>query len=266
MQTGVSVLRRRHLALSHLVLAAVLVALAVPSGGAAAPVASAVDATASRPAPAGRPAGAPLRTEKADASLAARVRAGGTVFVYARPGHALVARLGARTEFGSRQTLAIVARRGNWLGVVTPALPNGAIGWIDLRDGDVRLLRIDLTVTIDLSQRLLLVRQGGEVIRRATVGIGREGSPTPVGRFAVTDKLAGDRYGPYYGCCILALSAHQPNLPAGWKGGDRMAIHGTDDAASIGRQASAGCLRGRDAALRFLMKRLPLGTPVVIKA
>ncbi len=251
MQTGVSVLRGRHLALSHLVLAAVLVALAVPSGGAAAPVAGAVETTASRPAPAGRPAGAPLRTEKPDAFLAARVRAGGTVSVYARPGHALVARLGARTEFGSRQTLAIVARRGHWLGVVTPALRNETIGWIDLRDGDVRLLRIDLTVTIDLSQRLLL---------------GRKGSPTPVGRFAVTDKLAGDRYGPYYGCCVIALSAHQPNLPAGWKGGDRMAIHGTDDAASIGRQASAGCLRGRDADLRFLMKRLPLGTPVVIKA
>jgi lipoprotein-anchoring transpeptidase ErfK/SrfK len=96
------------------------------------------------------------------------------------------------------------------------------------------------------------------------VGIGRPGSPTPTGRFAVTDKLSGAPYGTVYGCCILALSAHQPNLPAGWKGGDRMAIHGTSDPASIGAPSSAGCLRAGDGDLRYLMRRLPLGTPVFI--
>jgi lipoprotein-anchoring transpeptidase ErfK/SrfK len=98
-----------------------------------------------------------------------------------------------------------------------------------------------------------------------TVGVGRPGSPTPVGRFAVTDKLSGSTYGPYYGCCILALSAHQPNLPPGWRGGDRIAIHGTNDPASIGAASSAGCPHARDADLRVLMRRVPLGTPVFIR-
>jgi hypothetical protein len=81
----------------------------------------------------------------------------------------------------------------------------------------------------------------------------------------VTDKLPGSRYGSYYGCCILALSAHQPNLPPGWPGGDRIAVHGTDDPGSIGAAVSAGCPRARDADLRYLMRVVPLGAPVVVR-
>ena len=81
----------------------------------------------------------------------------------------------------------------------------------------------------------------------------------------MTDKLSGSRYGPYYGCCIVALSGHQPHLPAGWPGGDRLAIHGTDSPGAIGTAASAGCLRAADGDLRVLMRRVPLGTPVFIR-
>jgi lipoprotein-anchoring transpeptidase ErfK/SrfK len=82
----------------------------------------------------------------------------------------------------------------------------------------------------------------------------------------VTDKFSGSRYGPYYGCCIVALSAHQPNLPAGWTGGDRIAIHGTNAPWTIGVPSSAGCPHARDADLRVLMRRVPLGAPVFIRA
>jgi lipoprotein-anchoring transpeptidase ErfK/SrfK len=99
-----------------------------------------------------------------------------------------------------------------------------------------------------------------------TVGIGRSSSPTPVGRFAVTDKLSGSRYGPYYGCCIVALSAHQPYLPAGWTGGDRIAIHGTNAPWTIGVPSSAGCPHASETDLRVLMRRVPLGAPVFIHA
>ena len=67
-----------------------------------------------------------------------------------------------------------------------------------------------------------------------------------------------------YGCCILALSARQTHLPAGWTGGDRIAIHGTNAPATIGRAVSTGCVHANDAALRYLMARVPLGTPVTI--
>ena len=98
------------------------------------------------------------------------------------------------------------------------------------------------------------------------VAIGRPGSPTPTGRFAVTDKLPGSRFGAYYGCCILALNGFQENLPPGWQGGNRIAIHGTDSPDTIGAAASAGCLRAADAPLDTLMRRMPLGAPVFVRS
>lgn len=207
---------------------------------------------------------APPPTEP-DRFLTATVRRGRSLALYARPGGRIVARLGAETEFGSRQTLAVVERKGRWLGVLTPALPNGEIGWVKASGRSLGLARTSLSITIDLSRRRLVLRDGNEVVLRTTVGIGAPASPTPTGRFAVTDKLPGARYGPYYGCCILALSAHQPNLPPGWTGGNRMAIHGTSDPGSIGAASSAGCLRAREGDLRTLMRHVPLGTPVVIR-
>jgi lipoprotein-anchoring transpeptidase ErfK/SrfK len=186
------------------------------------------------------------------------------VALYAHRGGPAVARLGAETEFGSPQTLGVVRHRGRWLRVISTKLPNGRAGWV--RSRAVRLTTTPKSLTIDLSRHQLVFRRGDHDVRRMTVGIGRPGSPTPTGRFAVTDKLAGSNYGPYYGCCILALSAHQPNLPAGWTGGNRIAIHGTNAPSAIGAAASAGCLRARDADLHVLMRRVPLGTPVFIRA
>ena len=180
-----------------------------------------------------------------------------------RPGGRATGSIGATTEFGSRQVLGVAARRGNWLGLVTSARPNNRLAWVR-RDQD-SLARTRWSLHADLSKRSLTLRRNGRALRRLKVAIGRPGSDTPTGRFAVTDKLAGTSYGPYYGCCVLALSGHQPNTPPGWQGGNRLAIHGTDAPATIGTAASAGCLRAADADLRVLMAKVPLGTPVFIR-
>ena len=195
-----------------------------------------------------------------------RPAGGSTIVVRSRPRGSVVARLGGRTEFGSPTTLAVASRRGRWLGVVTTHVPNGRLGWVDPQESRVRTGTTRVRVVIDLSARRLVVRRAGEVVRRMTVAIGRASSPTPVGRFAVTDKLSGSRYGSYYGCCILALSAHQPNLPSGWTGGDRIAVHGTNDPSSIGGAVSAGCPRASAEDMRFLMRVVPLGAPVFVRA
>jgi lipoprotein-anchoring transpeptidase ErfK/SrfK len=130
----------------------------------------------------------------------------------------------------------------------------------------VSLKRVRYSLHADLSARRLELRRGGRRIASFPVAVGRPGSSTPTGRFAVTDKLSGSRFGPYYGCCVLALSGHQPHLPAGWSGGSRLAIHGTDAPGSIGQPSSAGCLRAADTDLRMLMRRVPLGTPVFIRS
>jgi len=99
---------------------------------------------------------------------------------------------------------------------------------------------------VNLERKRLELVDGNRVERRIAVGVGGPGSPTPKGRFSITDKLPGSAYGSAYGCCILALSGHQTNTPPGWTGGNRLAIHGTNNPSTIGRGASAGsCTRTR---------------------
>jgi hypothetical protein len=178
----------------------------------------------------------------------------------ARPGGGVLARLPRRTEFGSMQILAVAHRGDRWLAVRTPALPNGRVGWIAARD--VRLLHEPWTLEVDLSERRLVARHEGRRRFAIPVAIGAPGTPTPTGRFGVTDRLAMS--GSTYGCCALALSGHQPNIPQGWGGGDRIAIHGTTATGSIGTPASHGCLRASDSGMRRLMAVIPLGTTVRI--
>jgi hypothetical protein len=186
---------------------------------------------------------------------AARPVAAAPIALRTAPGGRVLARLGPRTRFGSPLVLGVGARRRGWVGLISPALPNGRLGWAKARG--LRLSAIHYGIEVDLSRRELLLRRGGVIIRRVTVGIGRGVSPTPPGRYVVTDKLAGDTD---YGCCILALSGHQPRPPPGWRGEARLAIHG----GALGA-VSAGCLHAGDVDLRFLMARVPLGTPVAVR-
>jgi hypothetical protein len=195
--------------------------------------------------------------------LAVRVPPGNQVTLRARPGGRILARVGARTEFGSPQTLAVAFRKGDWLAVRSPALGNTQLGWV--RAAPLRLLRRPVELEVDLSRRELSVRveQGAE--RRISVAIGAPDTPTPPGEYYVTDKLPGADFGSYYGCCILALSGRQPNLPLGWSGGDRLAIHGAPR-PTWGQAVSNGCLHADEADLRYLMETVPLGTRIVIHA
>ena len=218
-----------------------------------------------------RPADGWVRVQKPQRSraaghLIAQVRPGRSLTLHSRPFGPVLARVGSTTPFGSPRALGVVAtRRGRWLAVTEAGVGNNRTVWVDARAGGLRYERTRLELDVDLSSRTLLIRRGGAILRRVSVGVGRPGSPTPTGRFAVTDKLNGSAYSTAYGCCILALSAIQPNLPAGWSGGNRVAIHGTLSSSDFGRAVSAGCVHARDADLRYLMQTVPLGTPVVIQ-
>jgi lipoprotein-anchoring transpeptidase ErfK/SrfK len=200
------------------------------------------------------------------AHVIAHVRSGQVVALRARPFGPTVARVRSLTQFGSRRTLGVVAtRHGRWLAVTDAGVGGNRVVWVDARAGGLRYSRTPLELDVDLSDRTLTVRRGDAVLRRTSVGVGALDSPTPTGRFAVTDKLDGADFSPAYGCCILALSATQPNLPRGWAGGNRIAIHGTRSPSHFGQAVSAGCVHARDTDLRYLMRVVPLGTPVVIR-
>jgi hypothetical protein len=177
------------------------------------------------------------------------------------PDGEVVARLGPRTEFGSPRVLPVVQRRGAWLGVIAAELPNGRVGWIPARG--VRPVRVPVRLSVSLSERRLRIIEHGRTVAQIKVGIGSADTPTPTGWFAVTDGLKG--WGPY-GCCILALSGHQPRLRQGWTGGDRLAVHGTPTGSVDGGASSLGCLRADAADLRRLLRVATLGARVHIMA
>jgi hypothetical protein len=148
------------------------------------------------------------------------------------------------------------------VGVISTALPNGVLGWVPRKDLSLR--RVPWSIDISLSSRTLALSHDGVVVRRVPVGIGAAASPTPVGHYVVTDHIDPAKLGSSsYGCCILALSGHQPHPPAGWNPNEdwRLAIHGGATGA-----VSAGCLHADEATLRYLMRMTPLGTPVTVRA
>lgn len=250
-------------------LAAASVLVALVAAGALAALAfrdeggdDAADARPFRPEPASR-LGFPWNLEGPDRHPVARLK--GSQVLYDRPAGKPKIRIADRTEWDTPRVLSIAKHRRNWLGVLVPELKNGQVAWIPI-DRVSGLGAVAWSVHADLSERTLVVRHGGRVVRRLRVGIGRPGHETPTGRFAVTDRLRVTDPASPYGCCVLALTGHQTKLPPGWPGGDRLAVHATPDLSNLGQKVSAGCMRAHPAEVRWLIEKVPLGSPVFIRA
>jgi lipoprotein-anchoring transpeptidase ErfK/SrfK len=137
-----------------------------------------------------------------------------------------------------------------------------ATGWIPLK-GLARSWT-PYSVHVDLSRHELTVLRLNKVILRVAAATGAPASPTPPGHYFVTDRVPV-YVGSPFGSFAFGLSGIQTHLPAGWRGsGNQLAIHGTNDPGSIGRSASAGCIRVSEPSLAGLRPILVLGTPVVI--
>jgi lipoprotein-anchoring transpeptidase ErfK/SrfK len=187
------------------------------------------------------------------------------VAMRARPGQGrVVGILPAGSKYYRTPTVAWVQRvslDGRFGELAVPYSATGTMGWIPLRGLQRR--STFLQVDVDLSRHRVVVERRGRVLFGARAAIGAPSSPTPTGRYFVTDRVSfpsGGALGTY----AFGISGIQPNLPDGWTAGNQLAIHGTNDPASIGRSVSAGCVRVSAAALRRLIPLLRLGTPVVI--
>jgi L,D-transpeptidase catalytic domain len=212
----------------------------------------------------GGPLEEPFPTEPRKAACYSTAYLPQPTVLYTQPGGRERLRITARTEWGSPRVLGVLEQRGDWLGVQAAELRNGEIAWVPRERARTDCVRWSLHA--DLSKRRLLVRRDGRTVRKMRVAVGRRGNPTPKGRFTVTDKLRVTDPGSPYGCCVLALSGHQTNLPDYWPGGDRLAVHATSDESSIGRPVSLGCLRAESRRARWLIETVPLGAPIFIRA
>jgi L,D-transpeptidase catalytic domain len=212
----------------------------------------------------GGPFEAPFPSEPQPIDCYSIAAVDGKTTLYRKPGQEVRIKLSARTEWNSPRILGVVRRRGGWISVQAPELANGEVAWMPANRARIDCVRWSLHV--DLSRRRLSVERDGEIVRRFDVAVGRKGNPTPHGRFSVTDKLKVTDPGSPYGCCVLALTGHQTRLPASWPGGDRLAVHATKELSSIGRAASLGCMRVTSTQARWLIRTIPLGTPLFVRA
>jgi lipoprotein-anchoring transpeptidase ErfK/SrfK len=203
------------------------------------------------------------RVRSPTAARALRIEAR-RVSLYDQPWGRVIGSIDRTTEFGSPEVLPMVMERKFWVGVRHTSLGN-RIAWIKAQPNAFIVREQPVLLEVDLSERQLTVKAGRARLRQISVAIGAPETPTPPGDYYVTDKLRGADFGAFYGCCILALSGTQPNLPEGWSGGDRLAIHGSPT-PTWGQNVSNGCFHAREADLRYLLKTVPLGTVVTVRA
>jgi lipoprotein-anchoring transpeptidase ErfK/SrfK len=168
---------------------------------------------------------------------------------------------------GEQTTLPVlrhaVTKQGvAWLLVMLPGRPNGAQGWIEQR-GTLRATTSWRIVVKTASRRLFAYRRG-ELVRTFAVVVGKPSTPTPHGRFFVTESVrmpVGSTGGPF----ALALSAHSEVLRTFEGGSGQIAIHGMANLkGAAGTAGSHGCVRLGDQDLRWMVARIAPGVPVEI--
>ncbi|MEZ5080687.1 MAG: L,D-transpeptidase [Thermoleophilia bacterium] len=150
-----------------------------------------------------------------------------------------------------------------WVKVRLPIRPNGSQGWIRAEPLTLRAVR--LHIVVDLSQRRVFLRRDGRVIWRAPVAIGAPGTPTPVGRFAVAERIMTRTPNGFLGPVVFPLTGYSRTLNEYAGGNGRIAIHGTSLPELIGTRASHGCIRLKNADVRRLSRLVRPGTPVTIR-
>lgn len=139
---------------------------------------------------------------------------------------------------------------------------SAATGWISL--AGLARTHTPYSVLVDLSKHRVTLLRLGRVVFRTAAATGAPVSPTPPGRYFVTDRVAVGA-GSSFGSFAFGISGLQTRPPPGWGGGNQLAIHGTNSPSTIGTPASAGCVRVSEAALARLKPALQPGTPVVIE-
>jgi hypothetical protein len=185
-------------------------------------------------------------------------------FARPRPGASQVGVVPAGSKYYGIPIVAWVeevSADGGWGRVELPYTWPRREGWIRLNGLERRTTRV--RVEVDLSTHTVTVRKFGKVLFRAPGATGSSSSPTPVGEYFVTDRVPFSP-GSALGSFAFGISGVQPRLPAGWSGGNQLAIHGTNNPSSIGQSVSAGCVRVSETTLDRLMPLLTYGTPVVV--
>lgn len=242
-----------------LVLAAGVV-WAVAREGRAGPASQAAETTTTSTTTAPPVAGSTIATTKGD-----------PIDVHTEPAAASPVRttLSPVTEYAIPRTLLVVdeapAGATTWLQVLLPVRPNGSTGWIEA--ADVTLSTTTFEIRVELGAHRLTLLDNGRVVLEAPTVNGKDATPTPLGRFYVTDPVdLQDQPTGAYGAYALGLSGFSEVLMEFNGGPGQLAVHGTNNTALLGQDASNGCIRVDNETIVRIAGMVPVGTPVEIVA
>ena len=133
-----------------------------------------------------------------------------------------------------------------------------------IRQGQrLKIVTTKFSVVVDKSQNLLMLKQNDDVVKAYKVATGANNC-TPVGTFKITTKLVDPVW--YKAGAAVPPGSPENILGTRWMGLSKegYGIHGTTDPASLGKQATAGCIRMLNGDAEELYGILPEGTEVTV--
>ena len=173
-----------------------------------------------------------------------------------------------RTTYGAVTSFLVddTQSKPGWFHVRLAMRPAGSQGWI--KTSEVTAFTRDSYIVVNTTSHTIAVTVKGKTVSER-VAVGTDKTPTPLGTFWVTDLV--DTTNPAYAPFALGLSARSEVLTEFGSGDGQIGIHGTNDAASVGKAVSHGCIRVSqhlDGQLKAWTKSgaIGLGTPVIITA
>ena len=171
----------------------------------------------------------------------------------------------AQTSFDNPLALLVEEfdATGEWAQVQVPIRPNGTTAWV--KTSDFSQQRHNFHITIDISDSMVSVFQGDELIVEQSAVTGSAELPTPVVRTFIDEKVPGADLDPAFGDWILSLSAFSETLGTFGNGGlPKLALHGTDEPELVGQAVSSGSIRVPNDVITLIAETVPVGTIVDI--
>jgi lipoprotein-anchoring transpeptidase ErfK/SrfK len=192
-----------------------------------------------------------------------------------------LATLKAATAYRAPTTLLVDSTRkpvpGQWVPVTVPLQkPNSMPGWVKL--SDVALATTPYEIRVTLWNHTLELLKNGQVVLTAKVILGTPETPTPTGRFYVTDPVNCNKEvvpgypvaqcDGAYGAFAIGTSGLSEKLDTFAGTIPQIALHGTSlPDSELGKNLSNGCVRMNNDVIIAIAKITPLhGTPVTITA
>lgn len=163
------------------------------------------------------------------------------------------------TAWGDPFVMLVTEQRGDWLKVEIPVRPNGTDGYVAA--ADVTLSDTTFRLDLRLGTRTLTLYDGNTAVLSTKVVIGKPETPTPTGRFYITDEVAQDNPAGAYGPVALPTNAYSEHIDLFDNGVPVIALHGTNMPELVGQDVSNGCVRIPNDVIQRIVDTIPPGTP-----